>query len=190
MGSDQPGNRERTVKKTKIERDRDGHDFIRPVAALPTNWVLAHVAPPKWRSCTIALITIACTLAPTSNAYAQRLPGNVVWERRGWSLGCQRLIETKTYARASEISGCFRGADHSMGPIRARISRVPSGDIVDIWVSDMGEFSFARVPSGEYVLLATQGGNILALISITLPLKTSPIMIDLALRDLLPRHEY
>jgi hypothetical protein len=78
----------------------------------------------------------------------------------------------------SSIPGCIRGVDQATWSVRVRIAGVDSDKILDARVSKAGAFSFKNVPVGDYVLVATQRGRILAIRTIRLPLTMSPLVID------------
>jgi hypothetical protein len=92
---------------------------------------------------------------------------------------CDKFIfQTETHHTSSKFSGCIRGADQSAGPVQIKIAGVHTGRIADTGANQSGEFLFRNVSAGDYVLFATQGAKALTLTTIQLPLKISPLVVD------------
>ena len=94
-------------------------------------------------------------------------------------------IGTEGGPQASNLSGRFRGANPTGGPIRIRLSGVYSGTTIDTDANKSGEFSVTNVLNGTYVVIATQQDRatlrdrVLSVKAICIPLKTSgPLVLD------------
>ena len=94
-------------------------------------------------------------------------------------------IGTEGGPQTSNLSGRFRGASPTGGPIRIRLSGVYSGEIIDTEANRSGEFSVTEVLNGTYVVIATQQDRatqrdrVLSVRAICIPLKDSgPLVLD------------
>jgi hypothetical protein len=104
------------------------------------------------------------------------------------NVGCEDLVmRQKEYTHPD---GCIVGADKSAGPLLVRLSRVDSIEIHRVKVNTLGHFSLAKIPIGEYVLIATQSGKVLCLKTIDVPLKASPIVVDVEPGIEVPIYEF
>jgi hypothetical protein len=127
----------------------------------------------------VAVILAGGALAQTPKA--NRLPGNVEWMRVvehattcGWP-----AVRTDSNPEASNFSGCIRGADQLAGPIRVQMQAALTSKIAKTEADKSGEFLFRDVSPGAYVLLATQGHEVVAMRTIRLPLVITPLVLDL-----------
>jgi hypothetical protein len=77
-----------------------------------------------------------------------------------------------------DLSGLVRGGGRTAGPLWIRVSGVYSDIILDAEVSDSGGFSLEKMPGGPYVLALVQGGKVLDVRAIKVPLE-SPLMIEI-----------
>lgn len=94
-------------------------------------------------------------------------------------------IGTEGGPQTSNLSGRFRGASPTGGPIRIRLSGVYSGEIIDTAAKRSGEFSVTGVQDGTYVVIATQQDRatqrdrVLSVKAICIPGKDSgPLVLD------------
>jgi hypothetical protein len=94
-------------------------------------------------------------------------------------------IGTEGGPQTSNLSGRFRGASPTGGPVRIRLSGVYSGTVIDTEANKSGEFSVTNVLDGTYVVIATQQDRatlrdrVLSVKAICIPLKNSgPLVLD------------
>jgi len=90
----------------------------------------------------------------------------------------------------AEVSGCFRGFDESVGPIRVRLANLNSSNVLAVKVNAEGEFSLKGVPAGHYALWATQGIKTIAFKTLHVPLVIQPIVLDLESFSAVPMVQY
>jgi hypothetical protein len=132
--------------------------------------------------CQAALVAITFTLSLIVTARAQTgsAPGNARPVPKPM-FGCEKgFLEMDANPPASRIPGCIRGADQSAGPIGVRISSVHLNKILNEKVNSSGEFSFKNVAAGDYVLFALQRQRIIGLKIVRVPLRMSPVVIDIS----------
>jgi hypothetical protein len=127
----------------------------------------------------VAIILAGGALAQTPKA--SRLPRNVEWVRVvehattcGWL-----AVRTESNPEASNFSGCIRGADQVAGPILVQMQAAYAGQIAETKADKSGEFLFKDVSPGAYVLLATQGHEVVAMRTIRVPSMITPLVLDL-----------
>lgn len=77
-----------------------------------------------------------------------------------------------------DIAGRVHGGAKSGGPFWIRVSGIYSDIILDAELDGSGNFSLENVPEGPYVLSVVQGGKILDVRTIKVPLE-SPLMIEI-----------
>jgi hypothetical protein len=82
--------------------------------------------------------------------------------------------------QGSSLSVCIRGADKTKGSIKVQIQGGYAIKIANTVANEYGEFLFGDVPAGDYTIMATQGTKILALRTIQIPLKLSPVVVDIS----------
>ena len=134
------------------------------------------------------LLSAATMLAQDSHRLeGGRLPGNAVFERSFFLVmyplkGCDGVgTSDVTGIKAFAVSGCFDGLDRSKGPVTVSISPVSATASSRTQVGQVGEtgtFHFSNVPSGSYVMTATQERRLIALHTLTVPLER-PLLIGL-----------
>jgi hypothetical protein len=92
---------------------------------------------------------------------------------------CDRFnSEPATNRQASNLSGCIRGAVKARGAIKIQIQGVHTSRIANTVANEFGEFLFANIPAGDYVLLATQGKATLTLRAFHFPSKMPLVVGD------------
>ena len=135
----------------------------------------------------VCLFAIALALCPIGRSAAQ---GGISNNAKPRSFACATLDIKKVRMKSSDLSGCLQGADQSGWPIRMRMTDLHSEKSFKVKVNSSGEFSFDDIPSGNYVLLATQGEKTIAFSTVRLPLQISPILMDLDPFTDVPAIEY
>ena len=78
---------------------------------------------------------------------------------------------------ASDASGHVQNIDRTGLPVRVRLVGIYSSTIDDAEVSGSGDFFFARVPAGSYVVVASQGDKLLGVRPVKFPTQQLPILI-------------
>jgi len=81
---------------------------------------------------------------------------------------------------APMFSGCIKGAEKGSGPIRVRLIDMYGNTLAHTGTDASGQFSFRRLPAGEYVLLALQGDQVLCVRSVGIPPKLSQLIFDVS----------
>jgi hypothetical protein len=91
-------------------------------------------------------------------------------------------FETRFKEQNSTLGGCIRGADPSAGPTDLWFTDLDTGKVSNTGINKVGEFLFADVPGGNYLLQVRQHGRLLAVKPIWVPggVRTLPVLIDLS----------